>query len=123
MEAMTGESPHVQLQTAVGSADAADAIADALLEARLAACVQVLGPVRSRYRWRGRIASADEWLCLVKTTLAATGAAMDEIARVHSYETPEIIVLPIVAGHPSYLAWIDEEVSGPGHGGAEEPQP
>lgn len=105
---------HVQVLTAAGSPDEADAIAAALLDARLAACVQVVGPVRSRYRWQGGLESAEEWLCVVKTTAAAAGAAMAEIARVHSYDTPEITVTPIVAGAPSYLAWIDAEVAAPG---------
>ena len=55
--------------------------------------------------------SAEEWLCLVKSTTARADEAMAEIARVHSYETPEITVTPIVAGAPSYLAWIDAEVA------------
>lgn len=103
---------HVQVLTAAGSPEEADAIAAALLDARLAACVQVVGPVRSRYRWQGRVESAEEWLCVVKTTAAAAGAAMAEIARVHSYDTPEITVTPIVTGAASYLAWIDGEVGG-----------
>lgn len=107
-------TPHVQVLTAAGSREEAGAIADALLDAGLAACVQVLGPVQSRYRWMGRVESADEWLCLVKTTAARVDDAMAEIARVHSYDTPEITVTPIVAGAPSYLAWIDAEVDGPG---------
>ena len=114
MEEMTGGPRHVQVQTAAGSAAEADAIAAALLAGRLAACVQVVGPMRSRYRWQGRVESTEEWLCIVKTTAVAAGAAMTEIARVHSYETPEITVTPIVAGAPSYLAWIDEMVATPG---------
>lgn len=109
-----GGAAHVQVMTAAGSRDEADAIAAALLDARLAACVQIVGPVRSRYRWQGGIESAEEWLCLVKTTAAAAAAAMAEISRVHGYDTPEITVTPIVGGAPPYLAWIDAEVSGPG---------
>lgn len=104
----------VQVLTAAGSPEEAGVIADALLAARLAACVQVVGPVQSRYRWHGRVESAEEWLCLVKTTAARLADAMAEITRVHSYDTPEITVTPIVAGAPSYLAWIDAEVGGQG---------
>lgn len=113
---MTGDQPagHVQITTAAGSREEADAIADALVGARLAACVQVLGPIRSTYRWKGAVASGEEWLCLVKTTAARAGDAMAEIARVHSYETPEITLTPIVAGAAPYLAWIDAEVLGQG---------
>lgn len=109
----TGDSRHVQVVTAAGSIEEADAIAAALLEARLAACVQILGPVRSRYRWQGGVESAEEWLCVAKTTAPAADAAVAAIARVHSYDTPEITVTPIVAGARSYLDWIDAEVSSP----------
>lgn len=108
-----GGATHVQVMTAAGSRDEADAIAAALLDDRLAACVQIIGPVQSRYRWQGRVNSAEEWLCVVKTTAEAADRATAEIARVHSYDTPEIIVTPIVGGAPSYLAWIDAEVGGP----------
>ncbi|HEX2701495.1 MAG TPA: divalent-cation tolerance protein CutA [Acidimicrobiales bacterium] len=109
---------HVQVTTAAASVQEADAVAAAVLDARLAACVQVVGPVRSRFRWRGRVESAEEWLCVIKTTGAAAGAVTDEIARIHSYDTPEITVTPIVGGLPSYLAWIDAEVDpGGGAGG------
>ena len=66
--------------------------------------------MQSRYRWQGRIESAEEWLCLAKTTAARSADAVAEIARVHSYDTPEITVTPIVGGAESYLAWIDAEV-------------
>ncbi len=104
---------HVQVLTAAGSREEAAAIADALVEGRLAACVQVLGPIRSTYRWEGRIESAEEWLCLAKTTSGRAGEAVAEIGRLHSYDTPEITVMPITAGSRRYLAWIDDEVAGP----------
>lgn len=104
---------HVQVLTAAGSREEAGAIAGALLERRLAACVQVVGPVQSRYWWKGVLESAEEWLCLAKTTAAAAGEAMAEIRRQHSYDEPEVTVLPIVAGSPGYLGWIDAEVATP----------
>ncbi|MFP5375455.1 MAG: divalent-cation tolerance protein CutA [Acidimicrobiia bacterium] len=104
---------HFQVLTAAGSEGEAAAIADALLERRLAACVQVLGPVRSRYRWKGRVESAEEWLVVAKTTAAAVEEAMDEIGRRHSYDEPEVTATPIVAGSAGYLAWIDAEVAPP----------
>ena len=87
-------------------------IAAALVEARLAACVQVVGPVRSTYRWEGRVESAEEWLCLAKTTAGLVDRAVDEIGRRHSYDTPEITVTPIVGGSVRYLGWIDDSVDG-----------
>lgn len=117
-----GDATHVQVMTAAGSRDEADAIAAALLNARLAACVQVIGPVQSRYRWQGRVEAAEEWLCVIKTTAAAAERAMAEISRVHSYDTPEITVTAIVGGAPSYLAWIAAEVGGaPCEGGPPGP--
>ena len=109
-----GTGGHVQVLTATGTRDEADAVAAALLDARLAACVQIVGPVQSRYLWQGRVESAEEWLCLVKTTASRSADAVAEIARVHSYDTPEITVTPIVGGAASYLAWIDAEVAPPG---------
>ena len=105
---------YVQLTTTAGSPEEAGRIADALLVARLAACVQVVGPIQSHYWWQGALESAEEWLCLVKTTAARSAAAVAEIGRVHSYETPEITVTPIVDGAPAYLAWIAAEVRAPG---------
>ena len=102
----------VQVATAAGSREEADRIAGALLDARLAACVQIVGPVHSRYWWQGAQESAEEWLCLAKTTAERAPAAMDAIAGAHSYEVPELTVIPIVDGSPAYLAWIAGEVSG-----------
>lgn len=102
----------VQVATAAGSREEADRIAGALLDARLVACVQVVGPVHSRYWWRGAQETAEEWLCLAKTTAERAPAAMDAIAGAHSYETPEVTVTPIVDGSPAYLAWISSEVGG-----------
>jgi len=107
-----GGAAHVQVLTAASSSEEADTIVAALLDGRLAACVQIVGPVRSRYRWEGRVESAEEWLCIVKTTATSAAAAIAEIDRVHSYDTPEITVTPIVGGNPAYLAWIDDEVGG-----------
>ncbi len=102
---------HFQVLTAAGSRDEAAAIADALLAARLAACVQVVGPVQSRYWWQGRLEAAEEWLCLAKTTAERVDEAVAEIGRRHSYDVPEVTVTPIVGGSPAYLRWVDEEVA------------
>lgn len=100
----------VQVQTAAGSEDEAGRIADALLDARLAACVQVVGPVTSRYWWQGRQETATEWLCLVKTTADLAAAAAQAVRDAHSYEVPEVIVTPVVDGAADYLAWVAGEV-------------
>jgi periplasmic divalent cation tolerance protein len=102
---------YVQVLTTVGSEEDAGRIASLLVERRLAACVQVVGPVVSRYRWEGEIEEEQEWQCLVKTTRAAYEAVEAAIRELHSYDEPEIIATPIVAGSAGYLAWIKSEVS------------
>lgn len=100
----------VQVLTTAGSEEEAGRIAERLVERRLAACVQVVGPIVSRYRWQGAVEEAREWQCLAKTTAAAYAAVEAAIREVHSYDEPEIIATPIVAGSPGYLAWIEENV-------------
>lgn len=101
---------HVQAMTTVGSEQEAELIASSLVEAKLAACVQISGPIRSRYRWEGKIEEAREWQCLVKTTTAAYPRVETAIRALHSYDEPEIIAIPIVAGSGGYLNWIDDNV-------------
>ncbi|HET8813752.1 MAG TPA: divalent-cation tolerance protein CutA [Solirubrobacterales bacterium] len=100
----------VQVLTTTGSEEEAGRIAELLVERRLAACVQVVGPIASRYRWQGAIEEEREWQCLAKTTRAAYDAVEAAIREAHSYDEPEIIATPIVAGSPGYLAWIEENV-------------
>lgn len=98
----------VQVQTTAGSLEEAEALASALLEPKLAACVQVVGPVESRYWWEGRLETATEWLCLVKTTDDRVEQVVAAIEAAHSYETPEVLVVPVVGGNEGYLRWISE---------------
>jgi periplasmic divalent cation tolerance protein len=87
----------------------------ALVRKRLAACVNLLAsPVRSVYRWKGTVESAKEYLLLIKTSRKRFVALESEIRRLHSYDVPEIIALPIVAGSNRYLKWLEESVSGSG---------
>jgi periplasmic divalent cation tolerance protein len=102
----------VQVLTTAGSEQEAERIAAALVDGRLAACVQVVGPIASRYRWQGEVETAREWQCLAKTTLAVCREVEAAIRAVHSYDEPEIIATPIVAGSPGYLAWIADNVRG-----------
>ena len=91
--------------------DAASAqrIADALIEARLAACVSVLPGLRSTYRWEGAIESADEVLLLIKTTPDAFPALQSRLPGLHPFELPELLAVE-AAGLPAYLDWIAREV-------------
>lgn len=101
----------MQVLTTAASEAEAEAIAAALVERRLAACVQVSGPIRSRYRWRGELERAEEWQCLIKTTAARYPEVEAAIRELHSYEEPEIVATPIVRGSPGYLAWVAESVA------------
>lgn len=94
-----------------GSAKEARRIARALVERRLAACANILTtPVRSFYRWKGRIESAKESLLLIKTSRKRFKSLQEAIQQLHSYEVPEIIALPVVVGSREYLSWISGSV-------------
>ncbi len=84
----------------------AQAIADRLVEERLAACANIVGAVRSVFRWRGATDRASETLLLAKTRAELFEKLSQRVKELHSYEVPEIIALPIVAGSPDYIAWI-----------------
>ncbi len=100
----------IQVNTTTATKADAERIATALVERRLAACVQVGGPVRSCYRWHGKTETAEEWLCTAKTTREAYDEVEQAIRELHPYEEPEIIAVPIVAGSAGYLAWLREQV-------------
>ena len=93
-----------------GTAEEGEAIARRLIEAHLAACVNVLGGARSFYRWQGAIENAAEFLLIIKSSRGRFEALRAEIERLHSYEVPEIVALPLVAGSPNYLSWLDGEL-------------
>lgn len=105
------DAEHIQVFTTAGSRDEAQRLANGLVDGRLAACVQIVGPIASRYRWKGKVESAEEWLCIAKTSRARFDDLAAAIRGEHSYEVPEITALPIVAGLPDYLRWIDESLS------------
>jgi periplasmic divalent cation tolerance protein len=94
-----------------GSAKEAERLAEALVEKRLAACVTILqDPVKSIYRWKGRVETAREFFLLIKSSRANFLALSRQIEKLHSYETPEIIALTITAGSPEYLRWLDQSL-------------
>jgi periplasmic divalent cation tolerance protein len=99
----------IVLSTA-GSQDEARAIARALVERRLAACVNIVSLLESVYRWEGKVDSAQEWLLIIKTTQAAFPEVRDAIAESHSYDLPECVMLAIEDGSAEYLKWIEESV-------------
>jgi periplasmic divalent cation tolerance protein len=90
----------------------AERLAQSLVHRKLAACVNVAsGSVKSIYRWKGKVETAREVPVVIKTTRRKFAALEKEIRRLHSYETPEIIAVPIVAGSAPYLRWIADSVS------------
>ena len=93
-----------------GSQSEAEAIAKALVESKLAACVS-LAPIRSIYTWKNEVCSDEEWQLTIKTDLTKFEALEAKIRQLHSYEVPEIIAIPIAAGSLAYLQWIGESVN------------
>ena len=89
-------------------------IAHLLVEQRLAACVQISGPLVSVYRWEGQICSTGEYLATVKTHRSCVDAAIECIQQSHNYSVPEIICIPITAGASRYLEWLRSETVGGG---------
>jgi periplasmic divalent cation tolerance protein len=99
----------LQVVTTTDSREEADRLARSAVERRLAACAQVVGPVTSTYWWQGAVETASEWQCVLKTTAARFDELRAQLEREHTYETPEIVATPIVAGGAAYLEWIERE--------------
>jgi len=101
---------YVQVLTTVGSEEEAAKISSDLLERRLAACVQAIGPITSRYRWQGELEEEREWQLLAKTEAGLYQEVEAAIRGLHSYEEPEILAIPILAGSRDYLDWVSANV-------------
>ncbi|HKD84855.1 MAG TPA: divalent-cation tolerance protein CutA [Terriglobales bacterium] len=97
--------------TTVGLRDAAEKLAQQLVERRLAACVNLVGPIRSIYRWKQKVQNEQEYLLLIKTTTDHAAQLQSAFKELHPYEVPECVQLPIVGGSDDYLAWLAAEVS------------
>ncbi|MFD9908590.1 divalent-cation tolerance protein CutA [Streptomyces sp. NPDC059063] len=113
---MTGETTHTSptvltVLTTTDTADKADTLARGAIEARLAACAQINGPVTSVYRWDGAVETAREWQLLLKTTDQRYEALESWLRQAHDYETPEIIATPVTRGSAAYLDWVVQETS------------
>jgi len=101
---------YIQVVTAIEKREDAEKIAKALVEKRLAACVQILGPIVSTYWWKDNIETAEEWLCVIKSKKDVYEELEKSIKEIHPYETPEIFALPVVAGRKDYLKCLSNEV-------------
>ena len=105
---MDSSEPIVVLMTAANREEA-NQIAEMLVSARLAACVQILNEIESVYRWQGEVKREQEILLLAKTSRARFEELESKVRAMHSYETPEIIALPITAASEPYLKWLLDE--------------
>ena len=99
----------IQVSTPIDKKEDAERISKAIVENRLAACVQVSGPIRSIYWWKDNLEENDEWLLVMKTRRELYPRLEQAIKNFHPYEVPEIIAVPIVEGSRDYLAWLEKE--------------
>ena len=99
---------YLQVQTTTDSRAEAVELGRGAVEARLAACAQVAGPMVSSYWWEGDLERAEEWMLLLKLPAARFAELADFLTQRHSYDEPEIVATPIVAGSAAYLSWIEE---------------
>ena len=100
---------HVIVTSTTGSVDAARTLASGVIEARLGACAQIVGPVTSVYRWEGAVQTDQEWRVEIKTATDQVAALTEHIKANHSYDVPEIVVTPITGGSTAYLSWLVDE--------------
>ena len=101
----------ISVTTTTATKEEAQKIARHLVAQRVAACVQIAGPIISTYRWKGKVETATEWLCLIKTQESLYPELEKEIISLHSYETPEIIAVEIIKGSRDYLSWLKRETA------------
>jgi periplasmic divalent cation tolerance protein len=102
---------YIQIVTTMESKESAEKMGNLLVENKLAACVQVSGPITSIYQWEDKMEQSQEYYCIIKTEKKRYSQIEHTIKKNHSYEVPEIIVLPILKGNPDYLNWISEIVT------------
>jgi periplasmic divalent cation tolerance protein len=101
------KNQHIIVMVTTASKEEAETIAQRLLEAKLIACANIIGPVSSRFLWSGKIDKAEEYLVFMKSRRDLFEKLSESVKALHSYEVPEIIVFPIVAGSKAYLDWLD----------------
>jgi len=101
----------IQVVTTVDDEKKANEIARVLLETRLVACVQIIGPIKSSCWWKGKIMKGEEWMCLANARTKDYEKIQATIKTMHSYDVPEILAFPIYFGNSAYLNWIHEETA------------
>ena len=95
-----------------GSEEEARRVARALVEARVAACVNIVPGIQSVYHWQGAIQEDPEWMLVIKSTRPMFDSLAAELRKIHSYQVPEVLAIPVIAGDQNYLDWMDREISG-----------
>ena len=103
---------YIQVFTTTEKKEDAEKIAKVLVEKRLTACVQIIGPIISTYWWKGKVEKAKEWILFIKSKKELYRELEKAIKEIHPYETPEIIAIPIVAGSKDYLEWLRKVIRG-----------
>ena len=101
---------NIQVITTIDSREGAAKIARALLDQRLAGCVQILGPITSSYWWKEKIETAEEWMCVIKSRASLYADLERAIKEAHSYDVPEILAVPVTEGNKGYLEWLNREL-------------
>lgn len=110
---MSVDGRFVQVETTTGSAEAAAALADALVRRRLAACAHVAGPIRSTYWWDGAVQTEEEYVVVLKTRAALAGPLQEAVMELHDYDVPAVLVVDVAGGARPYLDWIEAETAAP----------
>ena len=100
---------HCTIITTTDSAQSAERLATGIVESRLGACAQIIGPIRSIYRWEGAVHNDEEWQCWIKTSTDRLDALTEHIQSNHSYDVPEVIALPVLGGSAEYLQWLTDQ--------------
>jgi periplasmic divalent cation tolerance protein len=100
----------IQITTTTGKRKDADEIAAELVSRRLAGCVQVSGPIVSTFRWEGKVETAEEWVCVIKTGREHLMTIESVLREIHPYDVPELIATEIVEGSTAYLKWLGEQL-------------
>jgi len=96
--------------SACATEEEAEKIARTLVEARLAACVNIVPGARSVYRWQGAIETAAEWMLIIKSSRQIFGRLSGALEKAHSYQIPEVLAVPVVEGAPNYLNWLEDQL-------------
>jgi len=107
---MGNKSQYIQIFTTVTKRSDAERVAKFLLDKKLSACTQIIGPITSVYKWKGKFEKSKEWLCIVKTHQKHYTKIEKTIKEIHPYELPEIIATPIIKGSREYLGWMRKQV-------------